>query len=238
MADTVCVLCGEPWSTYHLNFDAPFYVRKLFRAGKGCECCEGVPSKEEPTEEQLRVLLDGGDDEDVMPQIMSLEGGRKDYSAEWEAARAEVEVFAQCEGCGKKVQFDAEDIYGKYVEGKGWVKALHVRKSNVNHLERSFETVLVALSDIKEGKATAFGEPVDMPNVDGVSIEVVIIGGKEYDLCEDCHTSCDECGADLFDGAAHDALVIDSYDPGASLFEYPNTYCVECLPSEDSDEEE
>jgi hypothetical protein len=45
MTSVSCAVCGEPWDTYHLRPDAPPWVMPLFRAGAGCESCEGGAPK-------------------------------------------------------------------------------------------------------------------------------------------------------------------------------------------------
>ncbi len=42
--DVYCRHCGEPSDVYHVEHDMELRFRKMFKAGKGCDCCEGKGS--------------------------------------------------------------------------------------------------------------------------------------------------------------------------------------------------
>lgn len=39
--DVYCQHCGEPCDVFHLNHDMEPQFRRMFKAGKGCDYCEG-----------------------------------------------------------------------------------------------------------------------------------------------------------------------------------------------------
>jgi hypothetical protein len=39
--DVYCGNCGEPCDVHHLHHDMEPEFREMFRAGNGCDCCEG-----------------------------------------------------------------------------------------------------------------------------------------------------------------------------------------------------
>lgn len=234
MSDTVCVMCGETWDVYHINEDAPFHVRELFRAGKGCESCRGVPPAKEPDIDNVcSVLLNGGDEDDPIDMIHAIGDGVtvKDWSTEWDLAEGKEYVLATCEGCDRKASFDAEDVYGVYSNGVR-VPALIVtsdaviRQGGRGTRERS----RVPIADFKDGTATAFGQKIDLTLFDN-DWEFQVVHGKT--VCSDCCQVCegDECEEVVFTGAAHSKFVGDTYDPGSSFYsqEMNKTFCTSCF---------
>ena len=71
--DVYCANCGEPCDIYHLNNDMEPKFRQMFKAAKGCDCCEG---KKQEGEKPLRASLSSvamdllGDDLDGAASVL------------------------------------------------------------------------------------------------------------------------------------------------------------------------
>lgn len=119
MSDISCAVCSEPWDTHHLRHDAPPWVLPLFRAGAGCEACEGAaPDADDWTSAQERNpytlrgqrinqhlqqrVLNVPFDDDVDPVGQVLDSPRP----KWE--RPEDTVEWECECCGVKYMRDQD----------------------------------------------------------------------------------------------------------------------------------
>ena len=70
--DIYCPNCGEPCDIYHLNNDMEPKFRDMFKAGKGCDCCEGKPQEKKPLRASLTaVAMDLlGDDLDGVASVL------------------------------------------------------------------------------------------------------------------------------------------------------------------------
>ena len=70
--DVYCQHCGEACDTYHLYHDMEPEYRKMFKDGKGCDCCEGKgePANIMLTEAMAVVAELLGDDIDGMAAMM------------------------------------------------------------------------------------------------------------------------------------------------------------------------
>jgi len=95
--DIKCVVCGEPWDAYGVNHgDMEPWEAKLFKAGSGCPCCQGVGNFEPQTIEDV----ENGDD-DPMLRINAWEDRQNGKAPKWE--KPEPKVFWTCDGCGVQV---------------------------------------------------------------------------------------------------------------------------------------
>jgi len=195
MAETICVLCGEPWDVHHINHDAPFHVRGLFRAGKGCESCRGaIPTSKPDIEELGGVLLNGGDDDDTMTMICALEDGTtdKDWTAEWEAAELKSYDLATCAGCEKHAEYEAGEVWGLWDSEKNkWVPAIAIFAGDFGERQGgrfNTDNRKVSIEAIKAGTGEAFGHTITLETLDSDwDFEQVL--GKT--LCADCRDTCD-----------------------------------------------
>ena len=70
--DVYCGNCGEPCDVYHLHHDMEPEFREMFKAGKGCDCCEGKTQEKKSFRSELScVALDLlGDDIDGVASMM------------------------------------------------------------------------------------------------------------------------------------------------------------------------
>ena len=221
MADTVCTVCGEPWDVHHINHDMPLWKHLLFRAGKGCESCEGVPPEGGVDIERVgSILLNGGDDVDPMPAAMRLGDDPKDFSKEWEAPPAR--VLAKCEGCGETAEIEEDDIYPYRKDGK-----------QIGHIVIWTKRPNRGFFDIGQRHDVPLDEfgidkkwPLDKYD-EGWDFDVHF--GKT--LCNDCVDKCDNCNEVIYIGEAQEKFCRDTYNEGNSHYcaETNQTLCTGCL---------
>lgn len=102
--DIKCVVCGEPWDSYGITHgDMLQWEVKLFHAGAGCPCCEGVSNGYEPT--TLSDVENG--DADPMLRIMARDAHEQGTAPKW--TRPEDPKHWECDGCGVQVRTDLDD---------------------------------------------------------------------------------------------------------------------------------
>jgi hypothetical protein len=164
MSDVHCAVCGEPWDTYHLREDAPPWVLPLFRAGLGCESCEGVRPEGgdagSAMEQHLRDRVLGvAFDDDVDPVGDAVNHVARDLSprrqpTRWQ--RPNDTVVWECECCGIKRMHNVD-----------------FRGSEEDYFELTSE----------QRQMYHWDDPDDAPEA---------FGGKT--CCSKCLTWCDECG--------------------------------------------
>ena len=70
--DIRCQHCGEPCDVYHLNHDMEPEFREMFKAGKGCDSCEGKGEKDNSLRsEAMGICMEMmGDDIDGVASMM------------------------------------------------------------------------------------------------------------------------------------------------------------------------
>lgn len=70
--DVYCQHCGEPCDVYHLMHDMEPEFREMFKAGTGCDCCEGKGEKDNSLRsEAMGMMMDlMGDDIDGVASMM------------------------------------------------------------------------------------------------------------------------------------------------------------------------
>lgn len=70
--DVYCQHCNEPCDVFHLNHDMEPEFREMFKAGKGCDCCEGKGEKSKTLRsEAMGIMMDMmGDDIDGVASMM------------------------------------------------------------------------------------------------------------------------------------------------------------------------
>ena len=70
--DVYCQHCGEPCDVYHLNHDMEPEFRKMFKEGRGCDCCEGKGEKDTSLRSSaMGAMMDlMGDDIDGIASMM------------------------------------------------------------------------------------------------------------------------------------------------------------------------
>jgi hypothetical protein len=103
MSDIRCVVCGEPWEAYGVNHgDMLPWEAKLFKAGAGCPCCEGVSNGYAPS--TLSDVENG--DEDPMDRIVAAERVADGTAPRWE--RPKDPILWTCEVCKLVVYTDLD----------------------------------------------------------------------------------------------------------------------------------
>lgn len=221
MADTACVVCGEPWDVHHINHDMPLWKNRLFRAGKGCECCEGVPPKDGvDVEAAAGAILLGGDDIDPMPAICALEDGPKDHSALW--VTPPPRVLATCEGCDAKVEVSEDEIYPYSRDGKQIGHIVLWTGGSGSSLGKRHDVPLDEISE--DGGPTKW-------HFSDIDIDLNFSKQLGKMLCKDCWGACEQCNAVVFEGQARDHFCGDTYDAGNSFYvaQLNETLCIDCL---------
>lgn len=70
--DVYCRHCGEPCDVYHLHHDMEPEYRKMFKEGKGCDCCQGKGERLDNLKTGAMDLLSEllGDDVDGIASMM------------------------------------------------------------------------------------------------------------------------------------------------------------------------
>lgn len=70
--DVFCKHCDEPCDVWHLNNDMEPHFREMFKAGKGCDICEGKGSPSNSKRSDAMGLLQDmlGDDIDGIASMM------------------------------------------------------------------------------------------------------------------------------------------------------------------------
>lgn len=221
MGDVICSVCGEPYDYHHINHDTPQWISKLFRAGKGCESCEGARPKGADFEAIGRAILNDIDDGDKLDRIERA-CSEKSYEHLW--VKPPPRVLAKCEGCDLTAEIDEDDIYPYRKDGK-----------DVGH-------VVVWQGDSLHGNRSRTDVPLDELKIE---CEPGGFGLTDLDsdwefnkvldklLCKNCWTRCDKCEAELYNGEAQSKFCSDTYDAGNSFYEQDDdkTYCVECYES-------
>jgi hypothetical protein len=99
--DTKCRVCGEPYDYWGARHgDMTIWEWKLFRAGAGCPCCEGVVPEGGKFEPKTIEDCEIGD-EDPMDFILASES-----TVKW--VKPEAKVIATCECCGTRIIEDLD----------------------------------------------------------------------------------------------------------------------------------
>lgn len=211
MPDLACSVCGEPWDSDHVDHDMPLWKHLLFRAGKGCESCEGERPADADPERIVRAVARDGDERDKQHRIEAA-CEEKSYVDEW--VKPPARVLATCDGCDEKIEIDQDEIYPYVRDGKqiGRVTIWDSRGS-------SFDLGVRREVPLDKLDPDEWGDMVDIQEW----------AGKK--LCVDCRIRCGHCSAELFDGEAQRKFCWDTYDPGNSVYEDDETYCIECLES-------
>jgi hypothetical protein len=92
--DIKCVVCGEPWDVF---LDMEEWEKKLFRAGAGCPCCEGVEPAEPWHPESFSDISNG--DGDPIDRLHAYQD--RANRPKWEPPLDE--ILWTCAGCGVNV---------------------------------------------------------------------------------------------------------------------------------------
>lgn len=234
MSDLVCGVCLEPFDPHHVNHDMPLWQSKLFRAGKGCDCCHGVRPDGVTPEMAGRAVLNDIDDVEKMERIERACEEKVDYSAEWVAPPPL--VVATCEGCGKKAEVDQEEIYPYYRNGKQVGRVVLWDKPQP----------YMSVTDPK----LRHDVPIDEIGLDGSNSkwkwskydpDFKFSKRRDLDgqvLCSDCWTTCDSCGEEVYAGDAVERFCSDTYDAGNSFCsDSGGTLCLACVEEEYCDSE-
>lgn len=252
--DLVCGVCLEPSDSHHVNHDMPLWQSRLFKAGKGCDCCHGVRQKGVTPEMAGAAVLNDVDDEEKFHRIEIACADDVDFSAEWE--KPDPMVVAECAGCGARAELDQDDIYPRSRNGKqvGQVVIWEDRRQGMSVTDPRLRHD-VPLDEIGlegEGKKWVWSQYDEYWEF----TRVKELGDKV--LCPECWTTCDgetedgpmvkrgpdghfyrapsnsrHCNAAIYAGDAQSKFCSDSYDEGNSFYDQDsgNTYCVACFES-------
>lgn len=150
MSDVLCRVCGEPWDTHHLRYDAPAWVMPLVLAGAGCESCEGEAPEGSDADaiaekSDVSLVIDGAIDTDPATARPAIAGGEV---PRWERP---VNPAAWACDCGVNIVRDLDWREGNenafYVETPPGMNYYQVKSLGV-HLSNRFDTLENATDEV------------------------------------------------------------------------------------------
>ena len=228
-SDILCTVCGEPWYGYDL--DMLPWQKKLFLAGAGCPCCEGIAPEDSDPEAihcsaMKEQIFNGVDDPEVMHSLM-------DPKPRPEWIRPDDPALWQCSGCTVTVRRDLDEydpeqaiyfdkrIAGYYHDPYHG----HVATESPEHEIAGQPVCPVCYTECGEcgtGLFSGHADPVDIYDTGG-SLSHPDSGYYEgRRICPACHASlystCEGCSAEIRVG-----------DGSADMFRIGGVYkCSDC----------
>jgi hypothetical protein len=230
--DILCGVCNEPWDGYGVaTGDMTWWEATLFRASKGCPCCQGVLpdgiDAEEAELAHLRSVVMNDEDPDRFERLHATED-QSTEPVDW--ARPEDQgILWVCAACGGRMMIGddaSEEIFRRLTTGKGTPDDYKY----FMQWDRALRGVYTQDQDDAGDEQPPF--------------TFVAGNGGEVALCRDCAEMCPECvdaillrgvGEGKFGGG-------DTYDLGQSFPKPGDEYhggsvCIDCFETLTSEDE-